>query len=149
MTEEEFAIYREHLVLAYAEAKVQAGNWPAGDAERLSEEAHRTLLPGGLATPAHHFYVARDDDRLVGTLWLAERDGDNGRSAYLYYIEVAEAERGKGYGKAMMAALETEVTALGLDSIQLHVFGDNTTARALYRDAGYAETNVVMSKRLR
>ncbi|QFU92882.1 GNAT family N-acetyltransferase [Amycolatopsis sp. YIM 10] len=149
MTEEEFAAYRAHVIVAYAEAKVKAGNWPAEGAEQRSVEVHEKLLPAGLATSANHVYTARDDGRVVGTLWFAERDGENGRLAYLYNIEVAGAERGKGYGKAMMAALEHEVLAVGLDAIQLHVFGDNTTARSLYQGAGYAETNVVMNKRLR
>ncbi|AXB47743.1 GNAT family N-acetyltransferase [Amycolatopsis albispora] len=149
MTEEEFTAYREHVIVAYAEAKVHAGNWPAQDARRLSEEAHEQLLPAGLVTSVNHIYTARDGGRVVGTLWFAERDGESGRLAYLYNIEVHREQRGKGYGKAMMAALEDEVAKLGLDTIQLHVFGDNTTARSLYAGAGYAETNVVMSKRLR
>jgi len=36
----------------------------------------------------------------------------------------------------------------GSVGVQLHVFGDNAGARRLYVDAGYAETNVTMLKRV-
>ena len=35
-----------------------------------------------------------------------------------------------------------------MGKIQLHVFGHNSGARALYRKLGYEETNVIMTKRL-
>ncbi len=46
------------------------------------------------------------------------------------------------------SALEVLARELGYDAIGLHVFGDNEVARALYRSAGYVETDVTMRKRL-
>ena len=48
-----------------------------------------------------------------------------------------------------MEALEPLARSLGYDAIQLHVFGDNTVARGLYRAVGYGETDVTMVKRIR
>jgi ribosomal protein S18 acetylase RimI-like enzyme len=38
--------------------------------------------------------------------------------------------------------------AMGIQKVTLHVFGDNTVARSLYRKLGFVETNVVMAKSL-
>ena len=56
--------------------------------------------------------------------------------------------RRRGYGEQAMAAIEDKVRELGLDTIDLHVFGFNTAARALYEKMGYSVTDVNMRKRL-
>ncbi|HEX5799326.1 MAG TPA: GNAT family N-acetyltransferase, partial [Gaiellaceae bacterium] len=78
----------------------------------------------------------------VGSVFLGLRDG----GAWLYDITIAEAERGRGYGRAAMVALEDEVRALGFDRVALNVWGGNAVARGLYRSLGYTEDSVHMSK---
>jgi ribosomal protein S18 acetylase RimI-like enzyme len=148
LTGEEFTEYYREAVAGYAAANVATGNWKPEDAVRRSEEAHAKLLPDGVATPKNHLFAARVENRKVGAIWFAERDEASGPLAYVYDVRVDADQRGKGYGRAVMEAVEAEVRALGLTKIQLHVHGDNTTARTLYGSAGYAETNVVMVKRL-
>lgn len=75
-------------------------------------------------------------------------DGAETRAAAEHARLVPENERGSGYGRAAMMALEPIVKALGYDAIRLHVFGDNVVARHLYRAVGYDETGVSMTKRL-
>jgi ribosomal protein S18 acetylase RimI-like enzyme len=67
---------------------------------------------------------------------------------FIYDIEVDEAFRGRGYGRAALLALEPLARELGYDTVGLHVFGDNEVARNLYRTSGYVETDVMMNKRL-
>jgi ribosomal protein S18 acetylase RimI-like enzyme len=148
LTDEEFAAYYREAVSAYAAANVATGNWKPEDAQRRAEDAHAELLPDGVATPKNHLFAARAENRKVGVIWFAERDEASGPLAYVYDVRVDADQRGKGYGRAVMEALETEVRAVGLTKIQLHVHGNNTTARTLYGSAGYTETNVVMVKRL-
>uniref|UniRef100_UPI0038D450BF GNAT family N-acetyltransferase n=1 Tax=Deinococcus sp. TaxID=47478 RepID=UPI0038D450BF len=45
-------------------------------------------------------------------------------------------------------ALEADAAAHGATNIQLHVFGLNAGARALYEGLGFQTTNVVMRKEL-
>ena len=45
--------------------------------------------------------------------------------------------------------LEREASSPGLAGVELHVFGQNAKARALYRKIGFHETNVTMFKPLR
>ena len=45
----------------------------------------------------------------------------------------------KGVGRALLAALEAEAGAAGLETMRLEVRADNARAIALYRKAGYRE----------
>jgi ribosomal protein S18 acetylase RimI-like enzyme len=148
LTAEEFTAYYRETVSAYAAANVATGSWKPEEAQQRAEDTHAELLPDGVATPKHHLFAARAENRRVGVIWFAERDEASGPLAYVYDVRVDADQRGKGYGRAVMEAVEAEVRKLGLSKIQLHVHGGNTTARALYGSAGYAETNVVMLKRL-
>lgn len=148
MTDEEFAAFYRDAVLAYAEAHVKAGSWPAEGAHGRSAEEHARLLPQGLATPGHDLYTARAGDERVGVLWLARRPHGTGELVFVYNVQVDADRRGRGHGTAIMRAAEDRVRAAGLGMLQLHVHGDNAAARSLYRKLGYLETNVVMAKRL-
>ncbi|WIX98416.1 GNAT family N-acetyltransferase [Amycolatopsis mongoliensis] len=148
MTSAEYAEYHRNAVLAYAEAHVSAKSWPADGAGQRAVDEYAALLPEGVATPGHHLYVARDGDQRVGMVWFAERPHGAGRVAYLYDIQVDADLRGRGYGDALMRALEHEVRSAGLKAVRLQVFGNNSVARSLYRKLGYVETNVVMAKDL-
>ena len=115
--------------------------------ERAAAKVERDLgyvLPDGLATANTWIWSVEDDGRVVGTVFLGVRDG----GAWLYDITIAEDERGKGYGRAAMTALEDEARALGYDTIGLNVWGGNDVARGLYRSLGWAEESVQMRKTL-
>jgi ribosomal protein S18 acetylase RimI-like enzyme len=102
------------------------------------------VLPAGLATENVRIWAVEADERKVGTVFLGLRDG----AAWLYDITIDESERGRGYGRAAMEALEAEVRLLGRDSLALNVWGGNAVARGLYRSLGYVEESVHMRKRL-
>ena len=87
---------------------------------------------------------SRTDGRRVGTVFLGRRGGD----LWLYDITIEADERGKGYGRGAMLALEEEVRTLGHESVTLNVWGGNAVARGLYRSLGYVEESVHMRKRL-
>ena len=102
------------------------------------------VLPDRLATPDVWIWAVEEDGRVVGTILVGVRDG----GAWLYDITIVEGERGKGYGRAAMTALEDKVRALGHDSIKLNVWGSNEVARGLYRSLGWAEESVHMRRKL-
>jgi len=56
---------------------------------------------------------------------------------WLYQITVDAPLRGKGYGRAMLAATEELVSGEGARELYLNVFRWNSVARALYDSAGY------------
>jgi len=134
---------------AYGAARGAGGPGPADTAEAGSAEASASLLPDGRATPGHEVRsIVADTGEVVGVLWFAPGDHPSGTVAFIYDIEIDAAFRGRGYGRAAMAALEPLVRSLGYDTIALHVFGDNDVARNLYRTSGFRETDVTMQKDL-
>ena len=117
---------------------------PQAEAEAKVERDVAAVLPDGLATQGTRIWAVEDDGRKVGTVFVGIRDA----GAWLYDITIDEAERGRGYGRAAMTALEDEVRALGHATIGLNVWGGNEVARGLYRSLGWAEESVHMRKRL-
>jgi RimJ/RimL family protein N-acetyltransferase len=150
MTQAEFDKFLSAAIEDYAQEHVAAGNWQPNEAVRLSKEEHDKLLPNGLASPDQYLYSIYNTETgsNVGLIWLADQKRGETRSAFIYNIQLDEDQRGKGYGKQAMLAIEVKVKALGLDTISLHVFGHNHVARALYEKIDYEVTNVLMSKKL-
>ncbi len=150
MTPDAWAAWREQSIRNYAEDKARAGTWPQDRALERAEHELDELLPQGIATPGHELRsVVAGDGTVVGSLWLGPRDVAGRGTCHIWDIEVRTEARGRGYGRAALMALEPLARALGYDAIGLHVFGDNTIARELYRTAGYIETDISMVKSLR
>jgi ribosomal protein S18 acetylase RimI-like enzyme len=145
MREDEFPGFRADSVIAYAQGIEQQGGQTAEFARRKSEEDHAAVLPDGLSTPGHTLWIVEAAGERVGVLWLAERDSGGRRVIYIYDVEIDEAHRGKGYGRAAMELAERQARAAGIGRIELNVFGGNEVARKLYRSLGYVETSVQMA----
>ena len=45
--------------------------------------------------------------------------------------------------------MDEKLKAMDVDSVGLHVFGDNITAQELYKKAGYQITDIQMKKTLK
>ena len=59
--------------------------------------------------------------------------------AYLKRMWVAESVRGLGFGRRMLAALESQALELGMTTVRLETNRALTEAIRLYKSAGYAE----------
>jgi len=117
----------------------------ARDAARAKVERDiLAVLPDGLATPGTWIWAVESDRRRVGTVFLGVRGGE----AWLYDITIDPGERGNGFGRAAMVALEAELRSLGHATVALNVWGGNGIARGLYTSLGYVEESVHMRKRL-
>jgi ribosomal protein S18 acetylase RimI-like enzyme len=57
----------------------------------------------------------------------------------LEQITVAKSFRRRGYGRAMLAALEELLAGTGVDELRLTVFVGNEPARRLYASTGYEQ----------
>lgn len=148
MTIAEFEEYRARAVSGYADAHVTAGDWDVADAHARAEENTNSLLPAGLDTAGMRFVVAEAEGiGRVGHAWVNLDEPDR-PGAWIFDIEVAEEARGRGYGRALLEAVEELVRAEGVAAIGLNVFGYNDVARGLYESAGYRTTSLHMLKRL-
>lgn len=144
LREDEYEAWDAAHRVEYRRGLVEHAGMPREQAEAkvVRDVAH--ILPEGLATANTWIWAIEDDGRVVGAVYVGLRDG----GAWLYDITIAESERGKGYGRAAMTALEDEVRELGHDTIRLNVWGGNDVARRLYRSLGWDEESVHMRKKL-
>jgi ribosomal protein S18 acetylase RimI-like enzyme len=150
MVQEEFVEWRDATVRAFADAQVTAGNWSADEAFELALRDNSALLPDGFATAGMLFLMGvRPDGTSVGHSWVGlTHPRGVPDCAFLYVIEVQEAYRGAGYGRALLNATEASVRASGVGALELNVFGDNTRAIRLYERAGYDVVAQQMRKSL-
>jgi ribosomal protein S18 acetylase RimI-like enzyme len=84
----------------------------------------------------------------VGYCWFTIEERPHGRVVFIYDIAVDPAHRRKGHAQAALLEVEAYAREHDCIGVMLHVFGSNTGARQLYQRAGYAETNVIMLKRV-
>jgi ribosomal protein S18 acetylase RimI-like enzyme len=149
MNPEEFDAWLAEAVPVYAAEKVASGQWREDQALDLSRKEHDQLLPKGIQTDGCHFFtIHAADGQRVGMLWFAEKTRFGMAIAYVFNIEIAPEHRRKGHARQALQVLESEVTALGLRGVALHVFGHNAAARALYAGMGYEPTNISLFKRV-
>lgn len=84
----------------------------------------------------------------VGWLWVTPFPDHNGQPrAFLYQITVRPAMRARGFGSAMLAALEGMLAAEGTAELWLNVNDANRPARRLYQRAGYEVAELLAGKR--
>ena len=150
MDETSFGGYTDHLLHDYAADKVKAGVWSADEAEDRATKELEGLLPDGTLTRAHYLYAVRDESvpAEVGIVWISPRDSGAGRTLWIYDVIVHDGFRRRGYASRILHLVEDKARELGATKVELHVFGHNHAARALYGKTGYSPTAIFMSKPL-
>jgi ribosomal protein S18 acetylase RimI-like enzyme len=150
MTAEEFAAYEDLDAHHYAENMVRAGFWASAGAYIRAKEVHTQLLPGGMHTENHLFFVIESlpNQDAVGVIWLYVDRQVDPPSGFIYDLLIHEPFRGQGWGKGAMLAVEQVARDLGLSSLFLNVFEHNQIAKALYISLGYQVQSLSMRKLL-
>jgi phosphinothricin acetyltransferase len=122
-------------------------DWPAiariyGEGIETGNATFETEVPSWDAWDAAHLpaprLVAEDDGVVVG--WVAVSPvsrRDSYRGVVEHSVYVAAAARGKGVGRALLAALVAEAPERGIWTIQTSVFAENTPTVALHEAAGF------------
>jgi GNAT superfamily N-acetyltransferase len=117
--------------------------------ERVLQGTAR-FLPDGLETAGHHLLTAENGSgQAVGNAWVGPDPGQAAgasSAAWLYDINVFAPFRRRGYGAAILAAVEQHIAREGKTALGLNVVGDNEAAIALYRRSGYDVTSMSMRK---
>ncbi len=90
-----------------------------------------------LAEPGHHLFMAFDGGRAVGFVSGVEvTHPDKGTEMFLYELSVGEADRRRGVGGALVAALRDLARSLGCYGMWVLTDDFNAAALATYRGAG-------------
>jgi ribosomal protein S18 acetylase RimI-like enzyme len=95
-------------------------------------------------SPALTVFVARDDERIIGSLTLVIFPIPTGLRAWIEDVVVDGATRGAGIGQALTTAAIDESRRRGVRSIDLTSRPSRVAANKLYVKLGFAlrETNV-------
>jgi ribosomal protein S18 acetylase RimI-like enzyme len=144
--QEDFDRMIDTEIRGYAQEHVRNGNWPAEGALERSKKEFDALLPDGIHSKDQYLWSLLDEDSSkIGVLWVQVKD----HKAFIYDFVIEEAFRGKGYGKQALIAMDEKLKAMNVESVGLHVFGDNITAQELYKKMGYQITGIHMKKELK
>jgi GNAT superfamily N-acetyltransferase len=124
----DFPAYRDYFIEDYAQDLASNHGMALPDAHRQADASLQQLLPLGVATPGHHLLAmvpeaSNAPGEPLGYLWHAI-DGAAG-TTFIYDFYVTPPHRGRGLGKAAMAALEAQLAPLGIHQIKLRVAHDN------------------------
>jgi ribosomal protein S18 acetylase RimI-like enzyme len=142
--QEDFERFLEREIRGYAEEHVKNGNWPTeGALERARKECEH-YLPDGIHSKDQYIYSILDDVQKIGFLWVQVKD----RRAFIFDFVIEEVFRGKGYGKQALAAVDDKLRSMNVETVELHVFGDNIAAQELYKKAGFKISGIHMNKKL-
>lgn len=92
--------------------------------------------PGRFAPPSGVFLVVDDDLGPVGCGGVRMLEPDRAEVKHLY---LRDRSRGRGWGRALLAELETRAVGLGARVVVLDTNATLEAAQGLYRSSGYAE----------
>jgi ribosomal protein S18 acetylase RimI-like enzyme len=144
MEQKDFDPYLERDIREYAEEHVRNGSWKKEEALEQSRKEHQQLLPDGLQSKNQYLFSIMDDEKnkKLGVLWVNIENNQ----AFIYDFRIDDEYRGKGYGKQALMALDQKLQSMSVQSVSLHVFGDNITAQELYKKMGFEITDIHMRK---
>lgn len=143
--QQDFDRFLEREIRSYAEDHVRNGNWEAEDALERSRKEFEHYLSNGIHTPHQYVWsILNDADQKIGVLWVEV----TAAKAFIYDFVIDEEFRGKGLGKQALAAMDEKLKSMNVESIALHVFGDNFSAQELYKKMGFVITDMHMMKKL-
>jgi ribosomal protein S18 acetylase RimI-like enzyme len=103
----------------------------------------RTVIRQKMALQPELFFVAVDDERVVGTVM----GGYDGHRGWIYSLAVDPAHRGHNVGTALVRHAEGALAELGCPKINLQVVQSNAGAVEFYTKLGYRiEERISMGK---
>ncbi len=103
-------------------------NDPAADIALARRSPNATVL------------VGRDGERIVATAMV----GHDGHRGWVYYVAVDPERRQRGFGRAIMNAVEDWLRHANIAKVQLMVRPENTSVQAFYESIGYGEQERVI-----
>ena len=114
---------------------------PMGDGHPLSPEVREALIPGLQRHPTTLIFLAYDGTDAVGiaTCFLGFSTFSARPLINIHDLGVLPAQRGRGIGRRLLAAIESKARALGCCKLTLEVLENNLRARGVYAAAGFAQ----------
>lgn len=86
------------------------------------------------------FWIALDDDKIIGAVLFGRYDKENPPCAAIYGIRVDEPYRRRGIGGILLQKADMYARNNSIDRMFLHTTPDNIAALTLFKKAGYMVT---------
>ena len=113
-------------------------------------EIHYYDLLELIRSPDSEVMVAEIDGQLVGSAYVQIRKADSylkhTHFAYLGFMYVKPAFRGKGINHSLLEALISWIKAKGISEIRLDVYYENIVAKNVYLKAGFKPIMLTMRR---
>ncbi|MFX1510352.1 MAG: GNAT family N-acetyltransferase [Promethearchaeota archaeon] len=122
------------------------GGWPGGITGGLDHTAEHILDDYEKEVNITWLIAVTEDDQVAGVSTLHPHF-DDPKAAYLGFLNVGDAHRKKGFGKALLVESVNRVTAEGYKRLFLHTWGGNLNAVPVYKRTGFfwrPDTQVLM-----
>ena len=104
-----------------------------------------TVIAKKLSTQRELFLVGQLGGKLVGTVM----GGYDGHRGWVYLVAVAPEHQRSGFGRRLMAEVESRLVGYGCAKLNLQVRAENQEVINFYLSTGYAvEDRISMGKRL-
>lgn len=112
---------------------------PMGDGAPLSTEARARLIPGLRQHPTTLVFLAYDGETPVGVAvcFMGFSTFAAKPLVNLHDVAVVATHRGRGVGRALLAAVEAKARELGCCKLTLEVLDKNERALRIYAAAGF------------
>ena len=95
-----------------------------------------------------YFFVAQEDNVIVGFLWACEIERDIGNVFHVLYFAVLEMHQRKGYGQLLIEAAQLQAETLHLKYMELNVYASNQKALDFYKKNKFYDDHITMRKKL-
>jgi len=150
MRADEFDAYTAWFIPDYAAEISSNYDVDAAEARARAERAVVEELGSGVDTPGQELLcIVPENDRdgaALGYFWCIPTPATG--VVFISDFFILPDRRGKGHGRAALAALEAWLAGQGFAELRLRVAADNARAERLYRDAGFRVTGINMKKAL-
>ncbi|MFI5528362.1 GNAT family N-acetyltransferase [Kitasatospora sp. NPDC051853] len=146
LTEAEYPAWLADEQASYVFDILRAGALTPEEAQQKSDQDFAQELPQGQHTPGHGFYAFEAGGEVVGTGWVQHAFLPG--TTFGFSLEIHEQHRGKGHGRAAMAAGEWITRQGGDDTLMFNVFGGNEVAMNLYDATGFTVIDEIRSRPL-
>ncbi|MFO0691733.1 MAG: GNAT family N-acetyltransferase [Myxococcota bacterium] len=116
--------------------------------------AYLAVLVARCAKHAGRLFVAEVDGRVVGFAAVLGRvepeapDQEQAAHAYVSDLVVLPAHRSRGLGRRLLEQAEALARTVGTTRLEIGVLAKNPDAARLYRDFGFSDFRITLTKRL-
>lgn len=112
----------------------------------MTEDEEKELLKEWVENPNKLLLLAVIDGHIIGSCGIAPIAGHlKTKHRASFGISVKKAHWGKGVGKLLMTEVLAFAKTCGFEQVELGVFSDNTRARKLYEQFGFAEWGRILN----